>query len=830
MKRKESVKVLSMAMTVAMITSFCPSSLYAATGSEIAKDGVYSSTKHVERTQEDIDNDDDWNEYDVKVDLKVENGKFSDIIVTPLNGYDSENDTYFAKAYNKTKGIRTKLVGQTATEETINSWDIVSGATRTSTAVKEAALEAIRSAEVVQEPEAEDVKYVVMNVPYNDFYAAYGLTDKAVWQVEEGVDAVSTATTTKFKGTTGLAKGTYNNGKYIMGVTIPVEVSAEDYAKLNAALKAEDDYYFTTLDEKPEAVSKLTINGDGTYSFSKMTDASFESKYLSVGNLDLTAGYGDYQITVEGLSTDGTLKTGENETKPYTLYGAILNTDAGKQYGMTSLENIWVGTKTPSVEIAWSIKEGQGLKRAHGKGDAFYQFADMNGAKLTSVTLITDLGVIEVPCDVTLQEYYTGDLSALSYSLAQNSNELSISGIPSDLENVKITVSGGLATEKEINNGKVELEKAPEEGVSYTITIVSSNYPEITRTVSVPITENQKALLQKWIDKAVKTNGYEENADLKEHVQEAEEMLENTSAMSADAAELIGELESKVKATYATVSATATLKGTNLAVSLQDTKLDDLENPTYTLSYRQGRGMVTFAEGDLTSLEIALEKAPVAGTEYTLTIVSDNYQDITTTVTAEEAEKQPEVVETAELEKAISKAGELKEADYTAESWSAYQTALANAKSALETKESQEAVNNALNALNAAAEGLVQQLPGNPDDEKDKPAGNPDDEKDKPAGNPGDEKNNPIENPDNGKNDNEANTPADNQTDNKADNTTGNEENNVANNATENTTDKLETSSVKTGETTGIFGWMGIAISSLAAFATEFKRRKKADK
>ena len=56
-----------------------------------------------------------------------------------------------------------------------------------------------------------------MNVPYTDFYAAYNLTDKAVWQVENGLDAVFPATTNKFKGTTGLAKGTYNNGKYIMG-------------------------------------------------------------------------------------------------------------------------------------------------------------------------------------------------------------------------------------------------------------------------------------------------------------------------------------------------------------------------------------------------------------------------------------------------------------------------------------------------------------------------------------------------------------------------------------------------------------------------------------
>ena len=54
---------------------------------------------------------------------------------------------------------------------------------------------------------------MTMNVSYNDFYKAYNLTDKAVWEVESGVDAVSTATTNKFKVTTGLAKGTYNNGK-----------------------------------------------------------------------------------------------------------------------------------------------------------------------------------------------------------------------------------------------------------------------------------------------------------------------------------------------------------------------------------------------------------------------------------------------------------------------------------------------------------------------------------------------------------------------------------------------------------------------------------------
>ena len=62
------------------------------------------------------------------------------------------------------------------------------------------------------------------------------------------------------------------------------------------------------------------------------------------------------------------------------------------------------------------------------------------------------------------------------------------------------------------------------------------------------------------------------------------------------------------------------------------------ENPTYTLSVRQGRGSVTVAEGKLDALDLTLEKELTAGTEYTLTIVSDNYQDAQIKVTAEEAE------------------------------------------------------------------------------------------------------------------------------------------------------------------------------------------------
>ena len=197
-----------------------------------------------------------------------------------------------------------------------------------------------------------------------------------------------------------------------------------------------------------------------------------------------------------------------------------------------------------------------------------------------------------------------------------------------------------MSSEKEVKNGKVELDEVPTAGTQYTITISSSNYPDITRKTSTPITEDEKTQLQKWIDKAVKTEGYEANADLKEHVQEAEDMLKNKDALSYDAEELIGELTEKVKATYASVEASATLKGNKLEIALQDKELADLENPTYTLSYRQGRGMVTFVSGNLENLCVELEKDPTVGTDYTLTIVSDNYQDIKATVKAEEAEKE----------------------------------------------------------------------------------------------------------------------------------------------------------------------------------------------
>ena len=162
-KRKlMNARVLAACLAASMTFGTCSGVSFAATGSEVAKDGTYTATAHVARTEQDDEDENEWNEYDVDVSLTVADGVFSDITVKPKNGYESENASYFDKTYTKSKGIKKKLEGQAATEDTINSWKIggtdgVSGATRTADAVKAAALEAIHQAEAKEDvPETID--------------------------------------------------------------------------------------------------------------------------------------------------------------------------------------------------------------------------------------------------------------------------------------------------------------------------------------------------------------------------------------------------------------------------------------------------------------------------------------------------------------------------------------------------------------------------------------------------------------------------------------------------------------------------------------------------
>lgn len=244
MKRKIlAQKFLTFALTASVTATMFPTSAFAVTGSQVAADGTYSSTAHVTRTEEDTD--DEWDEYDVNVKLTVKDGKLSDITVSPENGYDSDNDSYFNKAYNKSKGIKTKLEGQAATEETINSWDTVSGATRTSTAVKKAALEAIQSASAKEESKPAEEKYV---------YCYAGLTWAEYWAAEGVQAAGSTASSSEKDSHNESDKGAFdtvtrattNHGLHRGSFQCNATIELNDGTKYNLSYWKDKNTFVTT--------------------------------------------------------------------------------------------------------------------------------------------------------------------------------------------------------------------------------------------------------------------------------------------------------------------------------------------------------------------------------------------------------------------------------------------------------------------------------------------------------------------------------------------------------------------------------------------------------
>lgn len=203
MKRKIlAQKFLTFALTASVTATMFPTSAFAVTGSQVAADGTYTGAGNVKAAEDD---DNEWNAYDISVSVGVQDGNISSISVTPRSTYDEESNSYFnkAKTGNKKKNQPgyESLIGQVATEETINSWDTVSGATRTSTAVKKAALEAIQSASAKEESKPAEEKYV---------YCYAGLTWAEYWAAEDVQAAGSTESSSEKDSKAESDKGAFD--------------------------------------------------------------------------------------------------------------------------------------------------------------------------------------------------------------------------------------------------------------------------------------------------------------------------------------------------------------------------------------------------------------------------------------------------------------------------------------------------------------------------------------------------------------------------------------------------------------------------------------------
>lgn len=354
MKRKIlAQKFLTFALTASVTATMFPTSAFAVTGSQVAADGTYSSTAHVTRTEEDAD--DEWNEYDVNVTLTVKDGKLSDITVLPENGYDSGNDSYFNKAYSKTKGIKTKLEGQAATEETISSWDTVSGATRTSSAVKEAALKALGKASEKKDEVAVDTAALESAIK-----SAEALTESdytvATWsKVSEALKAAKSALTAKESQTAvdsaatalnAAVRGLVKEEKYVYcyaGLTWAEYWAAEGVqAAGSTASSSEKDSHAESDKGAFDTVTRATAN-HGLHRGSFQCNAIVETEEGTTLNLSYwKTGENNQQIAV---MTDG---TEYNYNKGvFTKDGTTLKL---KDYKVTGLKFVPVKVKESDYE------------------------------------------------------------------------------------------------------------------------------------------------------------------------------------------------------------------------------------------------------------------------------------------------------------------------------------------------------------------------------------------------------------------------------------------------------------------------------------------------
>ena len=386
MKRKIlAQKFLAFALTASVTATMFPTSAFAVTGSQVAADGTYSSTAHVTRTEEDTD--DEWNEYDVNVTLTVKDGKFSDIAVSPENGYDSGNDSYFNKAYSKTKGIKTKLEGQAATEETISSWDTVSGATRTSSAVKEAALKAIQSASAKEESKPAEEKYV---------YCYAGLTWAEYWAAE-GVQAAGSTAASSDKDSHNesdkgafdtVTRATTNHGLHRGSFQCNAIIELNDGTKYNLSYW-KDKNTFVTTDGKEVTFADIKANiKDYKVTGLKFVPVkvkesdyeAFKAKYTVYENgSDLKGGFGEGNLkTIDEIAdvtenTNGLKTVTKNADGSFSFSARATGTDSGVK-----------DTSLKKADVTGTVKDASGSYGEFLRVDFNGSYGDL-GANMQAV-------------------------------------------------------------------------------------------------------------------------------------------------------------------------------------------------------------------------------------------------------------------------------------------------------------------------------------------------------------------------------------------------------------------------------------------------------------
>ena len=507
-------------------------------------------------------------------------------------------------------------------------------------------------------------QYVLMNIPYSAFY-------KAEVNNDVDVDVFTSATLNKTR-TASLAGGSYHtnaDGSQIDGITFPVKVTDDmDMSKYTQV--TDDDSVDITVTNRGQT-STTTYKGkdalfqNADYAYYKLTEVPSYYKEVSVdkdGNLTFGKTVGNV-TTLEGLSAELSTETGYGD---YQLDIDGLR-DKLTELGVTNINGVVINTKEGSsyglrhLENIWRMEElawATGFTEAvHGCPTSSDHYKAMMGQTITSVTYYTDKGMYNIPlADIYVPLKFTHDLEVANATITAGKTEVTVTGLPDDyVAEYRVDGLDGVS----VQNGVLTFSNAKKGKYTLTISDKNGKYADITTEFEL-----------------------------------------YTEAMPAA-------YDADKKALVKTADAT----DEEFADYIKSISVVNVNGKDYRAT---GRGATVIINEDGS---IKTDAAPFAeGDTFEITVSATGYLPQSFTYTTKEA-PAPAEVNTEALEATIAKAEELKESDYTAESWKAMQTSLTSAKAALEAKESQEAVDAASASLQSSIDALKAATPAETEEE-----------------------------------------------------------------------------------------------------------------
>ena len=338
--------------------------------------------------------------------------------------------------------------------------------------------------------------YVLMNIPYADFY-------KAELNNTVKVDATTSATKTKTKST--LANGSYhadNTGEHISGITYPVKIKAgTDLSKLTKitdaskvsitvnmkgkeitteykgkdALFESADYSYYVLSTAPAYYKELTVNENGSYSFGKTTATEKTVKGAAIEKFKTSSKYGDYQLN---LNFDKVADSDQISGNTKVLAAVITTTD-GTQYGLRHVENIWKGT-----EFAW----GTGFTtQSHGCPISGEHYASMMGKTIDAVTYYTENGVVKYDIDDTYVPYKfdTSAFKVENADVTSGSAKVTVPTLP-EAYDAEYAVEG--LTNVSVENGTLKYNATGVKPGQYTLNVTDKSSKYVPFSTSFTLT------------------------------------------------------------------------------------------------------------------------------------------------------------------------------------------------------------------------------------------------------------------------------------------------------------------------------------------------------